>query len=53
MRAGVAGFSEEKDSAGYKALRRGLKMEQLVSLGGDESAQAGWLLGEIAPIFAV
>jgi hypothetical protein len=48
-RAVAAGFRDETDIAGYKALRCGYPMEQLVSHG-DEAAQAGWLLGVLVPI---
>jgi hypothetical protein len=48
-RAVAAGFSEEKDVAGYEGLRRAFPMDKLKLLG-DEAAQAAWLLGEIIPI---
>jgi hypothetical protein len=50
-RAIASGFRDETDIPGYKAFRRGFPMKDL-ELRGDEAAQSGWLLGELAPIFA-
>jgi hypothetical protein len=46
-----AGFREETDNAGYRALRRAFPMETLISLG-DETAQAGWVLGQLVATLA-